>query len=126
MAARAEYQKALETLGSEEEDDLEVFDEEMADENEEAMDEDSPPEDTGSTGLDKGKGRALAEDIPSSKRKRHRMDAAPASGSKPRITNRTKKAKLSAPVHDDSPQGVSISTVEARGGKKAKHKSKKL
>ena len=85
MLARAEYEKELKEVGSEEEEDLEVFDEEA---DIEAMDaEDSPPEEARFTGLDKGKGRASeeeqskSEEVASSRRKRLRMD--PFSGEPP-------------------------------------------
>lgn len=81
MVARAEYEKELKELGSEEDDDLQVFDEEMVAEDEEAMNiPDDPPEETRSVGLDKGKGRASEEEQPndervsSSRRKRPRVD----------------------------------------------------
>lgn len=75
MMARTEYEQELKEVGSEQEEDLEVFDEEAADEDEdeEARDTDGPPEDTGSIGLDKGKGRA-SEEVSSSRRKRARVD----------------------------------------------------
>lgn len=69
---RAEYEKELKELGSGEEDNLEVFDEEAADEARDAIDTDGPPEDTRPVGVDKGKGRAL-EEAPSSRRKRPRV-----------------------------------------------------
>ena len=74
MIARAKYEKELEELGSEEEDDLEVFDQEAVDDDEEAMETDGPPADTKSISLEKGKGRALEEEAPPSRRKRPRID----------------------------------------------------
>lgn len=52
MAARAQYEKELKELGSEEEDDLEVIDD---------AEEDSSP--LTPSAVDKGKGKARAEDI---------------------------------------------------------------
>jgi len=81
MVARAEYEKELKELGSEEDDDLQVFDEEMAAEDEEATNiPDHSPEETRSVGLAKGKGRASEEgqskgkDVFSPRRKRPRVD----------------------------------------------------
>lgn len=75
MIARAKYEKELEELGSEEEDDLEVFDQEAADDDDdETMETDGPPADTKSISLEKGKGRALEEEAPPSRRKRPRID----------------------------------------------------
>lgn len=88
MVARAEYEKELKELGSEEEEDLEVFDEEAAVGDDEAMDTaDDPPEETRPMRLDKGKGRAAEEEqskgegFPSSRHKRPRVD--PFSGESP-------------------------------------------
>lgn len=80
MVARAEYEKELEELGSQEEDDLQVFDEEMAVDEEPMGTADGLPEETRFTKLDKGKGRASGteqskgEEVTSSKRKRPRVD----------------------------------------------------
>jgi len=145
MVARAEYEEELKELGSEEEEDLEVFDEDMAAEDKEAMDTaDGPPEETRFVGLDKGKGRASEEEqseeeeVSSSRRKRPRVD--PFSGYKnlsvsesaPQTTGHSKKAKLSTPVRllsaNDSSQAASVSTSEDREvekAKKAKRKAKK-
>lgn len=100
MAARAEYEEQLKELGSEEEEDLEVFDED-----EEVMDTaDSPPEETRSVGLDKGKGRASegeqskGEEVSSSRRKRARVD--PFSGEPPYILSKYQASS------NDKPQGT--------------------
>jgi exosome complex protein LRP1 len=87
MAERAEYEKNLEELGSEEEEDLEVFDEAEMSGNEDAMEEDTPllPQ------LDKGKSRMVESEVPEreeqvgGRRKRPRIDPFAASGkSRPR------------------------------------------
>jgi len=138
MAARAQYEKELEELESEQEEDLAVFDD---DEDPEAMDaEDGEPEDLELKRLDKGKGRASEEDeeeqVPSSRPKRPRVD--PFSGYDDPVpqstTDITKKAGLPTPVQsssvDNSSRGASVSTSEDRearkDAKKAKRKSKKL
>jgi len=56
MIARAQYEKELKEQESEEEEDLEVFEDNDVNE---AMDEDTPPP----TAINKGKGKAKAEDI---------------------------------------------------------------
>jgi exosome complex protein LRP1 len=75
MAARAEYESKLKELGSEEEDDLEVFDETEVTPDKDAMEEDEllPPR-------DKGKSRMVEIEDPErgeqldSRRKRPRID----------------------------------------------------
>ncbi|KAH0837940.1 hypothetical protein J3R83DRAFT_6174 [Lanmaoa asiatica] len=141
MVARADYEKEIKELGSEEEEDLEVFDEEPAAEDEEAMDTaDASPEDTRSTGVDKGKGRASeeeqskGEEVPLSRRKRPRVDPffgyenLSVSESTPQTTDQSKKAELSMPVQslsaDSSSRGASVSTSEDRKAKKAAKKVK--
>lgn len=94
MAARAAYEKELKELGSEEED-LEVFDEGMADEDEDATGD--PPEETTSVGLDKGKARASdyetsKDEEASSRRKRPRID--PFSGKSPCISSKIDQALM--------------------------------
>lgn len=75
MAARAEYERKLKELGSEEEDDLEVFDEGEASPDEDAMEEDRVP-----PPRDKGKSRMVESGDPErgeqldSRRKRPRID----------------------------------------------------
>lgn len=102
--ARAEYEKELKELGSEEEDDLEVFDEEAAVEDDDPMDTTEDPEETRTLGRNKGKGRASeeeqskGEEAPSSRRKRPRVD--PFSGEPPYILS---KHQLSS---DDVRQGT--------------------
>lgn len=107
MMARAEYEKELKELGSEEEEDLEVFDEEAAVKDDEAMiTTDDPPEETRPMRLDKGKGRASEEEqskgeqVPSSRRKRPRVD--PFSGEPPSTLSKCH------PGSDDAPQGTKI------------------
>lgn len=80
MAERAEYEKNLEELGSEEEEDLEVFDQPEVSGDEDAMEEDVlPPQ-------DKGKSRMVEREVPETeqqvggKRKRQRIDPFAASG----------------------------------------------
>ncbi|KAG9313974.1 hypothetical protein JVU11DRAFT_4750 [Chiua virens] len=64
MIARAEYEKELKELGSEEDEDLEVFDEEAED----AMDtEDGLPQRTMSMTQTKGKGKGRASEVEQSK-----------------------------------------------------------
>jgi len=130
MVARAEYEE-LKELGSEEEVNLEVFDEET-DTEDEAMDIAGPlPEEPRYTRLDKGKGRASGEEqskggeVPPSRGKRPRVD--PFSGSEnistpestPLISEHSKKAQSS------TPRGDSVSTSEDRGTKKAAKKAKR-
>ncbi|KAI9570171.1 Sas10/Utp3/C1D family-domain-containing protein [Boletus coccyginus] len=137
MVTRAEYEKELKELGSEEDDDLQVFDEEMAAEDEEAMNiPDDPPEGTRSVGLDKGKGRASEEEqsndekVSSSRRKRPRVDPfsryenLSVSQSTPQTTDHRKKVKVSTPVQslsaDTSSRGACLDIRRSRGGKSCK------
>jgi hypothetical protein len=75
MAARAEYERKLKELGSEEEDDLEVFNEAEASPDEDAMEQDEAP-----SPQDKGKSRMMESEDPErgdqrdSGRKRPRID----------------------------------------------------
>ncbi|KAG6380787.1 hypothetical protein JVT61DRAFT_5171 [Boletus reticuloceps] len=140
MVARAEYEKELKELGSEEEEDLEVFEE--TDVEDEAIDiADPPPEEPRYTRLDKGKGRASGEEqskggeVPSSRRKRPRIG--PFSGfenistpeATPQTSENSKKAKPSTPVQslsaDTSSRGDSVSMSEDRETKKAAKKAKR-
>ncbi|KAG1754756.1 Sas10/Utp3/C1D family-domain-containing protein [Suillus paluster] len=74
MAERAEYEKNLEELGSEEEEDLEVFDEAEVERDEDAM------EDEVLSPQDKGKSRMVENEVPErgeqlgGRRKRPRID----------------------------------------------------
>ncbi|KAG8219419.1 hypothetical protein J3R82DRAFT_342 [Butyriboletus roseoflavus] len=135
MMARAEYEKELNELGSEEEEDLEVFDGEAVDTADES------PEEARFVGRDKGKGRApeqepsKGEEAPSSRRKRLRVD--PFSGYEnlsiseltPRTIDHSKKAKLSTHVQsssaNDSSRAASVSTSDDREAKKAAKKAKR-
>lgn len=82
MVERAEYEKNLKELGSEEEEDLEVFVEAEVSGNEDAMEEEAlplPPQ-------DKGKSRIVEREVPEheeqigGRRKRQRIDPFAASG----------------------------------------------
>ncbi|KAN0100234.1 hypothetical protein V8E55_000218 [Tylopilus felleus] len=133
MVARAEYEKELEELGSQEEDDLQVFDEEMAVDEEPMGTADGLPEETRFTKLDKGKGRASGteqskgEEVTSSKRKRPRVDPYAISESISQTTDDSKKAKLSTPVQSlvDTSRGDSVSVSEDREARKAVTKAKR-
>ncbi|KIL01059.1 hypothetical protein PAXRUDRAFT_29405 [Paxillus rubicundulus Ve08.2h10] len=147
MIARAEYQKEVNELGSEEEETLEVFDEDADD----ALGTVGPRLKEAimqPRSLDKGKGRASDEE------QSIREDQAPAPGRKkrPRIDpfsgyedvsissvhqptddEKNKKAKLTTSTRtssvDSSSRGTPISASEdtksAKAAKKAKRKSKK-
>ena len=75
MEARAEYERKLKELGSEEEDDLEVFDEAEASPDKDAMEEEelSPPKDKGKSRMLESEGPGRREQ-PDSRRKRPRID----------------------------------------------------
>jgi len=75
MAARAEYERKLKELGSEEEDDLEVIDEAEASPDEDAMEEDGvpPPRDKGKSRMVESGGPERGEQL-DSRRKRPRID----------------------------------------------------
>jgi len=75
MAARAEYERKLKELGSEEEDELEVFDEAEVSTDEDAMEEDEvpPPRDKGKSRMVENEGPERGEQL-DSRRKRPRID----------------------------------------------------
>ncbi|KAF8131670.1 hypothetical protein EV363DRAFT_1330693 [Boletus edulis] len=118
------YEKELKELGSEEEEDLEVFDEETGVEDEATDIADPPPEEPRYTRLDKGKGRASGEEqskgeeVPSSRRKRPRIGPFSARKQSPS----TPVQSLSA---DTSSRGDSVSMSEDRETKKAAKKAKR-
>lgn len=148
MAERAEYEKNLEELGSEEEEDLEVFDEAELSGDEDAMEEDTlpPPQ-------DKGKLRMVESEVPEreeqvgGRRKRQRIDPFAASGygdddrshsSQSEIQKKQKKKSpasalpivdSAAQTPDQSGQSTPLSTADEtqrrKAGKKARRKKKK-
>ncbi|KAG1771279.1 Sas10/Utp3/C1D family-domain-containing protein [Suillus occidentalis] len=149
MAERAEYEKNLEELGSEEEEDLEVFDEAELSGDEDAMEEEAlpPPQ-------DKGKLR-MVESVPEreeqvgGRRKRQRIDPFAASGygdddrSHSSQSEKQKKPKKKSPAStlpiadtisaaqtpDQSGQSTPLSTADEtqrrKADKKARRKEKK-
>lgn len=151
MAERAEYEKNLKELGSEEEEDLEVFVEAEVSGNEDAMEEESlplPPQ-------DKGKSRMVEREVPEheeqvgGRRKRQRIDPFAASGygdddrSHSSKSEKPKKQKKKSPVSalpiadsvsatqtpDQSGQCTPLSAADEaqqrKAGKKARRKEKK-
>lgn len=149
MAERAEYEKNLEELGSEEEEDLEVFDEAELSGNEDAVEEDAllPPQ-------DKGKSRMVESEVPEReeqvvRRKRQQIDPFAASGygdddrshsSQPEKQKKQKKKSpasalpiadsvSTAQTQDQSGQSTPLSaadeTQRRKAGKKARRKEKK-
>ncbi|KIJ66399.1 hypothetical protein HYDPIDRAFT_26750 [Hydnomerulius pinastri MD-312] len=142
MIERAEYEKNLKDLRSEEEEDLEVFDEDAAADEEDASVTEEPA--ARPPPLNKGKGRASDEEESSreyqtatSRRKRPRVD--PFAGyedvsSTPQgKEDHKKKSKTSAPVEpistSNSTRGTSVSASEgaqqAKAAKKVERKAKK-
>lgn len=149
MAERAEYKKNLEELGSEEEEDLEVFDEAELSGDEDAMEEDAlpPPQ-------DKGKSQMVESEVPEreeqvgGRRKRQRIDPFAASGygdddlshsSQSEKQKQKKKSPSSAlPIADNvsaaqtpdqsgqsTPLSAADETQRRKAGKKARRKEKK-
>ncbi|KAG2155686.1 Sas10/Utp3/C1D family-domain-containing protein [Suillus clintonianus] len=95
MAERAEYEKNLEELGSEEEEDLEVFDEAEVLHDEDAMEEEALP----LPSQDKGKSRMVETEISEreeqlGRRKRQRID--PFAGS---LGQTLSSSRQSSPIH---------------------------
>ncbi|KIJ22175.1 hypothetical protein PAXINDRAFT_152396 [Paxillus involutus ATCC 200175] len=149
MIARAEYEKEMKELGSEEEEVLEVFDEDAVDDEDDALDTvDARVKEARMQplSLDKGKGRASDEEQSSredqphaSGRKRPRID--PFSGYEDvsissvhqPTDDEKKRAKLSTSTRTSSvnsssrgtPISASEDTKSAKAAKKAKRKSKK-
>ncbi|KAJ8584806.1 C1D-domain-containing protein, partial [Rhizopogon salebrosus TDB-379] len=147
MAARAEYERKLKELGSEEEDDLEVFNEAEASPDEDAMEQDEAP-----SPQDKGKSRMMESEDPErgdqrdSGRKRPRIDPFAGYGednsktpSQSEPNKQKKKSSASAlPVADSdsaaqtpdqSGRSTPLSTAEEKqqrkAAKKARRKEKK-
>ncbi|KAG1886031.1 hypothetical protein F4604DRAFT_1877964 [Suillus subluteus] len=149
MAERAEYEKNLEEIGSEEEEeDLEVFDEAEMSGDEDAMEEEAlPPQ-------DKGKSRMVEREVPETeeqvggRRKRPRMDPFAASGYGDDDDNSSKSEKAKKPkkkspasvlpradsvsaahTPDQSRQSTPLSAADEaqqrKAGKKERRKEKK-
>lgn len=147
MAERAEYEKNLEELGSEEEEDLEVFDEAEMSGDEDAMEGEvlSPQ--------DKGKSRMVEREVPETeeqvggRRRRPRIDPFAASGygddNDSSKSEKPKKPKKKSPASvlpiadsvsaahtpDQSGQSTPLSAADEaqqrKAGKKARRKEKK-
>lgn len=147
MVERAEYEKNLEKLGSEEEEDLEVFDEAEMSGDEDAMEEEAlPPQ-------DKGKSRMVEREVPETeeqvggRRTRQRIDPFAASGyggdNDSSKSEKPKKQKKKLPASalpiadsvsaahtpDQSGQSTPLSTADEvqqrKAGKKTRRKEKK-
>ncbi|KAG0707593.1 hypothetical protein DFH29DRAFT_633012 [Suillus ampliporus] len=143
MAERAEYEKNLEELGSEEEEDLEVFDEAEVSRDEDAMEEEDetlPPQ-------DKGKSPMVESEVPEKlggRRKRQRIDPFAGYGDdnskSEKLKKQKKKSPASAPPIADSipaaqtpdqsgqttPLLAGDEAQQRKTAKKAKRKEKKL
>jgi exosome complex protein LRP1 len=147
MVERAEYEKNLEKLGSEEEEDLDVFDEAEMSGDEDAMEEEALPP------RDKGKSRMVEREVPEieeqvgGRRTRQRIDPFAASGygddNDPPKSEKPKKQKKKLPASalpiadsvsaahtpDQSGQSTPLSTADEvqqrKVGKKTRRKEKK-
>ncbi|OJA20663.1 DNA-binding protein C1D [Rhizopogon vesiculosus] len=144
MAARAEYERKLKELGSEEEDELEVFDEAEVSPDEDAMEEDEvpPPRDKGKSRMVENEGPERGEQL-DSRRKRPRID--PFAGYDEDNSKHTsklekptkQKKKLSAPAipvvdndsaaqtPDQSGRSTPLSTTDEKQQQKAAKKTKR-
>ncbi|KAI0684769.1 hypothetical protein BC835DRAFT_1388170 [Cytidiella melzeri] len=125
MVARAQYEKELRELGSEEEEDLDIIDDT----------EDQSMPDTPSAVVDKGKGKALTDDIladvaqavTGQKRRRATLDPFAGYGDEQelQLERRNKSAKSSPDTSRASKPRPSAGTAKAqKATKKAKSKAK--
>ncbi|KAG2076767.1 hypothetical protein BDR04DRAFT_1139047 [Suillus decipiens] len=120
MVERAEYEKNLEELGSEEEEDLEVFDQPEVSGDEDAMEEDVlPPQ-------DKGKSRMVEKEVPETEK----LSEKPKKEKQKSLSSSLSTGSVSAThTPDQSGQSTPLPTAgevqKRKAGKKAKRKEKK-